>query len=511
MPSFSYLQVQPKTGIQRDGTSVDCDQFIDGQWVRFYKNRPKKMGGYKTVINGNTEIVRNLITFNSQESILLYVGQPSTLSTINVYPDLSTSALSDRTPTGFVKNTNNYWSITAVSVVDITTKLETTYVVAVATQGAVDISNIAVSTIYYGLLYDAAPLIPLVTDTDITLQTSGVVLTLGNYLLILGNNGVFVWNDGLSITNFPEDNIKVIGTSKFVYAAPVRYNGVISGVAWTLDGVLSITYDGTNSFVPSYLSTTSTILSSGCVISYEPYFYWIGSNTFFMYNGAVVELQNNTNKLWFFANLNQAYKNRVVGFVNKKYNELCWLFPYGESTENNWMIVYNMTTQEWYDTPLERSAAASSTTIFPYPLLASSTPETFNLTTSYPIWAHEFGVNRVDPVRTSAILSYFTTNKLWLIDQNPQAQVLSIDTVILDVELKESMFFTINSQGYPNSTVQTSDIFNFDSTTQFLTTRVKGSILSLTFTSNVLDGDYLFGKTMLKVEITDDQRPGPTS
>ena len=205
------------------------------------------------------------------------------------------------------------------------------------------------------------------------------------------------------------------------------------------------------------------------------------------------------------------YKQRVVGFVNKKYNEICWLFPYGTSTENNWMIIYNLTTGAWYDTPLERSCAASSSSLFPYPLMASSVAETYNLTTTYPIWAHEYGVNQIDPVRTSAILSSFTTNKLWLIDQNPQYQVLSVDSVIPDVKQIGSMFFSINAQGYPNSTIDTSSNFEFTSDTEFLTVRFKGSILNLTFTSNVLDGDYLFGKTIIKLQITDDQRPGPTT
>ena len=511
MSNYTYLQLQPQPGIQRDGTSIDSLNYTNGQWVRFYKNRAKKMGGYKVISVGNSAVVRNIITYNTENGILAYLGQAANISTIVITPSLTTSAPNDRTPTTFVENTNNIWSITSITNISPVTSVETAFVVATAIPNGLDISNTTSSVVYYGGLYDENVLEPLISTTGTIIETAGCLLNLGSYLLVLGLNGNFFWNDGITLNNFPNDNEENIGTSKFVYAAPVRNSSVLSGLAWTLESVISITQNSTGAFVPTYVSSISTILSSGCVVSYEPYFYWVGSNTFFMYNGAVIEIENNTNKLWFFENLNMNYKQRVVGFVNKKYNEICWLFPYGTSTENNWMIIYNLTTGAWYDTPLERSCAASSSSLFPYPLMASSVAETYNLTTTYPIWAHEYGVNQIDPVRTSAILSSFTTNKLWLIDQNPQYQVLSVDSVIPDVKQIGSMFFSINAQGYPNSTIDTSSNFEFTSDTEFLTVRFKGSILNLTFTSNVLDGDYLFGKTIIKLQITDDQRPGPTT
>ena len=512
MANFSYLQVQPQVGIFRDGTNVDTNQYIDGTWVRFYNNRAKKMGGYQVVVNGNDEIIRNLATYNNLNAVSIYVGQPSTLGIVSVSLELNASALSNITPAGFTPNINNLWYITSVPYIDSTTKLSTAYVVAVAAPSAQDISNTTPGIIYYGALYDNVPLQPLIPEGGTTpLDTASCVANFGSYLFVGGLNGSFTYNDGVTLNNFPSSHYDNIGTSKFIYAAPVRTNGQVAGLGWTLDGVVSFTLQDTGLFQPAYVSTISTILSQGCVVSYDPYFYWIGSNTFFVYNGSVMEVDNNTNKIWFFKNLNQAYKNKVVGFVNKKYNEICWLAPMFGSTENNWMIIYNINTQAWYDTPINRSCAASSTSLFPYPLMADSKQETYNNTPCYPIWAHEYGVNQVDPVRTSAIYSSFTTNKLWLVDQNPEAVTLMIDKIIPDVQQTNDMFFTINTQAYPNSAVQTSSIFDFTPTTEYLSVRLKGSLISLTFTSNVLDGDYLFGKTMIRLEVTDDQRPGASS
>ena len=35
-------------GIKRDGTKFEGDSYTDGQWVRFQRGLPRKMGGYKT-------------------------------------------------------------------------------------------------------------------------------------------------------------------------------------------------------------------------------------------------------------------------------------------------------------------------------------------------------------------------------------------------------------------------------------------------------------------------------
>jgi hypothetical protein len=56
-----------KPGIQRDGTLFDKEFYSDGRWVRFQRGRPRKIGGYREIINnlagpsrGIFVVVRNL-------------------------------------------------------------------------------------------------------------------------------------------------------------------------------------------------------------------------------------------------------------------------------------------------------------------------------------------------------------------------------------------------------------------------------------------------------------------
>jgi len=48
------------SGIQRDGTQFDAPCFTDGKWVRFQRNRPRKIGGYDAVFLNASGISRGM-------------------------------------------------------------------------------------------------------------------------------------------------------------------------------------------------------------------------------------------------------------------------------------------------------------------------------------------------------------------------------------------------------------------------------------------------------------------
>ena len=52
------MEVPP--GIQRDGTVFDSPCFVDGQWVRFQRGRPRKIGGYDGIFLNATGISRGM-------------------------------------------------------------------------------------------------------------------------------------------------------------------------------------------------------------------------------------------------------------------------------------------------------------------------------------------------------------------------------------------------------------------------------------------------------------------
>jgi hypothetical protein len=49
--SKKVFALDTKSGIQRDGTTLDRDYYQDGEWVRFQRGRPRKIGGYREMTN----------------------------------------------------------------------------------------------------------------------------------------------------------------------------------------------------------------------------------------------------------------------------------------------------------------------------------------------------------------------------------------------------------------------------------------------------------------------------
>jgi len=52
------LSVKP--GIQRDGTQFAADGYVDGEWVRFQRGMPRKVGGYNGIFLNGSGISRGM-------------------------------------------------------------------------------------------------------------------------------------------------------------------------------------------------------------------------------------------------------------------------------------------------------------------------------------------------------------------------------------------------------------------------------------------------------------------
>lgn len=531
MSSEFYIPLKSDSGIQRDGTVFDSSMHISGSMTRFYRSRPQKIGGWKLIQAGNLEIVRNMYNYDSDASVFLYLGRASRLSYIQVFSDLSTSSDNDCTPAGFAANVNNEWvfdTVTYSTIVD-DVKTDTIYILATAAPDLIDIGNSNQQPMYYGVLGQTAPFLPMVNSvTTLNQTTSGGMVVLSSFILVYGDGGIIYWNTGVGFTTWPNTAFFQLGTSKFIYAAPIRSGQSVSALFWSLNSLAQGTLNPSatdkvnfsDQFLFSYISTRITVMSPKSIVSLDPCFYWVGSDSFWMWNGAVQELPNTVNKRWFFDNINPNQTGKTFGFANTKWSEIWFVFCKGDAIEPNWALVYNIDNGSsyntaWFDTDqINRSAAVPSGSIIPYPLMSSSVPVQNGGNSVYPIYVHEYGVDAVEFFNTSPITAYIQSSyiNLWAANAySVNAKVAEIDTVILDVVQTGQMYFYISYLGYPNSTVRQSDNFNFSSSTEFLTTRVRGSIFSITFVSNTVGGDYVMGNTMLKMLATDDQRPGPTT
>ena len=101
------LDTQP--GIQRDGTTFDKNFYSDGQWVRFQRGRPRKIGGYRVISAQLTGPSRG-IWLNVENGInYIYSGYNDGLQVVGVDNNGVGSGVQNFTLSDFTPSDNNLW------------------------------------------------------------------------------------------------------------------------------------------------------------------------------------------------------------------------------------------------------------------------------------------------------------------------------------------------------------------------------------------------------------------
>ena len=90
--------LRSEPGIKRDGTKFDGNFYTDGQWVRWQRGLPRKMGGYKATQKYLTEISRGFSNFTQMNYIYCHSGGESTVERFTIDGTGNSSIVTDRTP-----------------------------------------------------------------------------------------------------------------------------------------------------------------------------------------------------------------------------------------------------------------------------------------------------------------------------------------------------------------------------------------------------------------------------
>lgn len=97
MPETTIV-LRSDPGIKRDGTKFDGNFYTDGQWVRWQRGLPRKMGGYKSTQKYLTEISRGFSNFTQMNYIYCHSGGRSTLERFTIDATGNSSIVTGRTP-----------------------------------------------------------------------------------------------------------------------------------------------------------------------------------------------------------------------------------------------------------------------------------------------------------------------------------------------------------------------------------------------------------------------------
>lgn len=393
-------------GIGRDGTLADGDTHVDGQWVRWQRGRPRKMWGYRKV-SELAEISRGLHVSAANGEMYLHSGGQAVLKQVKTDRNGILVQLATRTPAALAASSDNLWQFDMLyDSVSATNRL-----IAHATPSLSNIDSTTETNVYYGDVRASA----ILTDTGV--DASGGIVALPPYLIVFGADGIFKW----SVPNKPDDFTNTgsgtarIAGSKLIVGRRVRGTGAgPAGLIWTQDELVRVAFTTGGSTWNSDVLAETSLMSSRCIVEYDGVFYWPGVDRFLTFSGVQRELPNTFSHNFFFDNVNMAQRQKVFGFKNPRWGEIWWCFPFGDATEANHAIVFNVRENVWYDTPLPESgrSAAVYAAAYPRPFMAGVDLED----SAYLLWQHETGLDAVNGTDVQPIRSFFDTPERSLID-----------------------------------------------------------------------------------------------
>jgi len=296
-----------KPGIQRDGTTFDADAYTDGSWVRFQRGRPRKMGGYREIVDDLAGPSRGIYLNPQQNFNNVFNGYSGGLQVLPISNTGVGSGITDITLTGFTANANNLWQFdtffdgtgsgnnlllahpgqnltlidnnvntpvlgglitgTSLSQIGIFTA-----VAATITSGSASITMAATNTqigagqVVTGTgIPSAATVVSIAgtalvisapataTGSSITLtfdnqiSVSGGVVTLHPYVFVYGNDGLISNCSAGNVNDWvsADANEVSVATGKIVQGLPVRGgSNAPSGLFWSLDSLIRVSYIG---------------------------------------------------------------------------------------------------------------------------------------------------------------------------------------------------------------------------------------------------------------------------
>jgi hypothetical protein len=305
------LDTQP--GIQRDGTVFDKQFYNDGEWMRFQRGRPRKIGGYRVISDQLTGPSRGIWVNPQNAFTSIFSGYNNGLQVLTIDNNGVGAGVGDFTLANFTPSNLNLWQfdgfydvagtglqsliahpgqnlasidndtntpvligdITALTMKQVgvftdsgtTTALSPTVTLAAANPliGAgqtvtgtgipanTTVKSISTTTLTLSNNATASGTVVLTFNNNISV--SGGIVSLHPYLFVYGNNGL-IQNCSAGNTNdwvSADANATNVASGKIVQGLPVRGgSNAPSGLFWSLDSLIRVSFIGGAGTPPKY-------------------------------------------------------------------------------------------------------------------------------------------------------------------------------------------------------------------------------------------------------------------
>ncbi len=418
--NYKLYPLRSLPGIKRDGTSTEGDFYNEGLWTRFYRGLPRSIPGYRAMTGEYPGPSRGLfVNLNGTGFLDIFSGSSDALSVGQFTTDGFGSGVTDITPVGFIPDDANVWQLDSFYNANGGGQIS---LISHAAPNLVDISSDTERPVYYGDITTAVPPLPAQKEAGGDFTVSGGILALNPYVIAYGSLGLVAWSDINNPALFPTANAANPTPTKIVKGMSIRGGGASpSCLLWSLNSILQMSFVGGDQVWNfQTLTDQSSILSSSGIVEMDGIYYWPGVDRFLTFNGVLRELPNQMNLDFFYSNLNFAQRQKVVGYKIPKWGEIVWMFPKGDSVENNWMVCYNVRENIWFDSPLptDGRSAAYFAQSWQYPVLSGA--KTF--AGGYQLWQHEFGTDEIQGTNVNAIPSFIISSDISFVSGSLQGQ-----------------------------------------------------------------------------------------
>lgn len=495
---MAIIPIRSLPGVQRDGTDFAKKAYADARWCRFQRGKPRKIGGYRSVTPSMAEIVYGMHSFSLNAQQYFHLGSANEVIQRRIDNSGAQIGFNDRTP-AIAASPDNIWQFDAIYDVNLA---DTALVAHVAPN--MDIASNDDQPIWYGLLSGNTILL----DTTMS-PVSGGVLRVGNYLVSFGSGGYVQWNSTPNnLTGGTDEDF--ITDQKIIRGLPVRGGGVPAGLLWSLDSliIMALNQGGTPIWDFDTVGEVS-VMSSRSIIEYDGTYFWPGVDRWLSYNGVIREIPNTFNANFFFDNVNMEQRQKVFAYKVPRFGEIWWCFPFGNATECNHAVIYNLRENYWYDTPLPNAGRSDGlyAKVYFKPFMTG-----VDLGGSgYTLWQHETGLNEVGAA-TEPIQSFFETGEISMVsaEEDPQNKTLSIQQVEPDFVQAEELTLTVKGRANARAkqimhdpvpiSEQAPLNVGVDAENQLARVKWTHRLMSFKFESNTPDGNYEMGHVVGHVE-----------
>ena len=245
------------------------------------------------------------------------------------------------------------------------------------------------------------------------------------------------------------------------------------------------------SFIGPPFTFSFRLLGTNCgaggkntMISVDGNVYWMGQDTFFIYDGTVREIPCPV-KFFVFDRMQQIYIDKCFAGHNKEFNEVTWWYPStansdDENPEPDSYVTYNYFEDTWSVGSMTRTCWSDAFGAVKNPVAIDEGGYLYNQETG----TSDNGSNMAASIESSYIELDPAGDRNFLIDK-----------VVPDatMETNTNLFLTVNAKKYPSADAVAKGPFTITPTTQKTSLRAKGRQVNFKIESTGTQDSWVLG------------------